>query len=300
MSAHEIADEFEVSVRTVYRDIDALSAAGVPVYGESGPGGGFRFHDGYRAGLTGMTGGEASALLLAGFPQAIELFGLGADADLARKKVAAAMAGTLSDKSLVQRIHLDPDPWYRRQARPSHLGAIVDALVAGAQIELEYDSWQKQSRVVVDPLGLVLKAGAWYLVGDRNGRPTTFRVASIKGLAPTGEVAALRADFSLADYWTERCAAFEAGLRREQATVRVSEDALHRLDQLGSAVAEAFEAAPSDADGWRTATIAIENIEQAAVSLLALGERFQVLSPAALRREIARVAQQAAARHAAA
>lgn len=299
MSASEIAEEFEISIRTVYRDIDALSAAGVPVYGESGPGGGFQFHDGYRAGLTGLTLDEASALLLAGFPQAIEVFGLDTQADLAHRKVAASLKG-LSGTGLSNRIHLDPDPWYRRRPVPQHLASVARAVVDGAQIQMEYRSWRKISRPVVEPLGLVLKAGSWYLVAQAKGRVTTFGISSVAWVRRTGKTAAVPDRFSLADYWTDRCDAFEMQLHKMRATLRVKTDALHRLDRLGSAIAQAFQR-PSDDEGeWRTAEIPIESVEHAARELLSLGDSFEVIQPESLREEVAHLSRVALQRHASA
>lgn len=297
MSASEIAEEFEVSIRTVYRDIDALSAAGVPVYGESGPGGGFQFHDGYRAGLTGLTLDEANALLLAGFPQAIKVFGLDAYADLAHRKIAASLKG-LSGTGLSNRIHLDPDPWYRRRPMPDHLAAIARAVVEGAQIQIEYRSWRKISRPVIEPLGLVLKAGSWYLVARVKGRVATFRISSVAWVRQTGNSVAVPDRFSLADYWRDRRDTFETQLHRMRATLRVKTDALHRLDRLGSPIALAFQRTSDDKGEWRTAEIPIESVEHAARELLSLGDSFEVVEPASLRAEVAHLSRIALQRHA--
>ena len=297
MSAQALADRFEVSVRTIYRDIDELSAAGVPVYGDSGPGGGFRLMDGYRAGLTGMTADEAQTLLLAGFPQAIDVAGLAEKAAAARLKLQAATSPRATAGQVSDRIHLDPAPWYRNPSRPRHLDTVAAATIDARRLKIRYESWTRGVTRTVNPLGLVLKAGTWYLIASTREQPRTYRVSSIIDAIVIDEPAAMPDGFRLADYWARSCEAFERSLNRGTATIRVAPEGMRRLDTLGSAVEDAVRAAEPDAEGWRMADIPIESIENAAMSLLWLGPHFTVMAPPELRIRISELALDIANTH---
>ena len=173
LTAPELAEELEVSVRTVYRDVEALSAAGVPVYAEAGRGGGFRLVQGYRTRLTGLSAKEAEALLLGGTPGPVGELGLGTVFAAAQAKLLAAMPKEVADRAFVvrQRFHLDSAGWFKSSRVPAHLGPVATAVWEGRRLEVvyrHYDSDEEAKRVL-DPLGLVLKAGVWYLVASRDG-----------------------------------------------------------------------------------------------------------------------------------
>src|SRR5262249_17569016 len=180
-TAEALAAEFEVSLRTIYRDIDQLSAAGVPVYADRGPGGGFHLLDGYRTKLTGLTAQEAEALSFAGLPGPAADLGLGEALSAARLKLLAAMPsglGTSIDKT-GERFYLDPADWYHRTVAPPHLGPIAEAVWSSHRLRLRYESWSATVQRVVDPLGLVLKAGEWYLVAQVSDARRTYRIAKV-------------------------------------------------------------------------------------------------------------------------
>lgn len=285
LSAQALADEFEVSVRTIYCDIDELSASGIPIYGDSGPGGGFSLLEGYRAGLTGLTSEEAQALFLAGFPQATDLAGLGEVATMAKLKLQAAAASRGPVHGLADRIHLDPTVWYRQPPRPRHLDTVAKATLDGERLRIRYESWKHEATRTVDPLGLVLKAGVWYLVAGVNGHPRTYRVAGISEATVLDEPARRPAGFVLAEFWNANREAFERSLNRLSATIRVAPSGMRRLDMLGSAIENAVRAAEPDDDGWRTAEVPIESIDNAAELFLWFGANFEVVAPPELRRK---------------
>ncbi|UUP17034.1 helix-turn-helix transcriptional regulator [Nitratireductor thuwali] len=285
LSAQALADELEVSVRTIYRDVDELSAAGIPIYGDSGPGGGFSLLEGYRAGLTGLTSEEAQALFLAGFPQATDLAGLGEVAAMAKLKLQAATMSRGPADGLADRIHLDPTVWYRQPPRPRHLDTVARATLEGQTLHIRYESWKNAVTRIVDPLGLVLKAGVWYLVAGANGHPRTYRVSGISEATALEEPARRPAGFVLADFWNANREAFERSLNRLSATIRVAPAGIRRLDMLGSAIEDAVRAAEPDCDGWRTAEVPIESIDNAAELFLWFGTNFEVVAPPELRRK---------------
>lgn len=289
LTAQALAEEFEVSTRTIYRDIDDLSAAGVPVYADRGPGGGFQLLDGYRTRLTGLTAGEAETLLLAGLPGPAADLGLSEPLAAARLKLLAAVPPTASARAarIGDRLHLDPFDWYQRAAAPAYLPAVAQAIWSERRLAIRYESWSATVQRKIDPLGLVLKAGVWYLAARVGRDVRTYKIAKLLGLEALDETFTYPADFDLAAHWRRELERFEAGLRKAEATVRVSPAALSRLDRLGADMAEAVRRAPPDPDGWRQALVPIESVDHAAGLLLGFADEIEVLAPLALRRQLA-------------
>lgn len=289
LTAQTLADEFEVSERTIYRDIDELSASGVPVYADRGPGGGFALLDGYRTRLTGMTASEAETMMLVGLPGPAADLGLAEPVAMARLKLLAAVPAAASEDAarIGARFHLDPVDWYRRAAPPAHLPEIARAVWNGHRLKMRYESWTATTERTVDPLGLVLKAGAWYLVARTDRAMRTYKVAKVQALQTLGARFAPPAGFDLAAHWRRELRRFEDGMRQEEAIIRVSPAAITRLDRLGADAVEAIMRTEPDAAGWREATIRIENVGRAADLLLGFADGIEVLAPAELRRELA-------------
>jgi len=294
LTAEYLAEEFEVSVRTIYRDIDALSAAGVPVYGDSGPGGGFRLFDGYRTKLTGLDSDETEAMLLVGLPGAARAMGLGDAATRARNKLLVALPGTGGDEAsrIAGRFHLDTADWYRA-ARPTPLLTQVARAVLDRQLlAMTYQSWTVRRDWTVEPFGLVLKAGNWYLVAKENQKMCTFNVADIHALDVLPDRFSPPAEFDLASWWAESARSFEARLRPGTAILRASPVGLQRLRLLGSFAGEAVaKAEPAGTDGWQIVKLPLETIESAAPALLGIGPEIDVIEPVELGLEIARLAK---------
>ena len=196
VSARVLAERFEVSKRTILRDMDELSAAGVPVYAERGAQGGFALLDGFRTDLTGLDGAEREALFLVGLPDAAADLGLGPPAASARLKLAAAVEGKSSRAA--ERFHLDPSDWSRRGRPAPHLRMIAEAVWNGRRVRIDYESWQRRGWRTVDPLGLVLKAGEWYLVAGGARGPTIHRMAAIHSVEPLEQLVTRPKAFDLA------------------------------------------------------------------------------------------------------
>lgn len=294
VTAQALADEFEVSVRTVYRDIDALSAAGVPVYADRGPGGGLGLLDGYRTKLTGLTVAEAGALPLTGLPGLAADLGLAEPLAAARLKLLAALPPSTSEGAtrVGGRFYLDPVDWYRRISPPPHLREIARAVWDGRRLNLRYESWSATVRRRLDPLGLVAKAGAWYLVARADGGGVrTYKVAKVLDLVVLDERFVYPPSFDLARHWRSELERFEAGLLRGEATLRVAAVALPRIEALGAAAVDAVLAAPADEEGWRRVVVPIEGVGHAAGLLLGFADNIEVLAPAELREELARRAE---------
>jgi predicted DNA-binding transcriptional regulator YafY len=280
--AQALAEAFEVSVRTIYRDIDSLSAAGVPVYAEHGRNGGFRLQDGYRTRLTGLDRQEALNLFLAGAPFAAEQLGLGGAFETMRMKLLEALPqeAARDAQRVASRFHLDPVAWFHGTDEQRCLPELAAAVWNGHTIRLRYDSWKGLVDRRVAPLGLVQKAGLWYLVAAANGQPRTYRVGSIETLQVEDEVAPVPRDFDLRRYWTHFARDYEARMRTMEAQVRARPTALRALARPSHAMSVAVAAAgPVDDAGWHVLQIPIESIEAATAELLRFGPDVVAISP---------------------
>lgn len=294
MPAARIAEMFEVSTRTIYRDVDALSAAGIPIYADPGRDGGIALHDGYRTRLTGFSDAEAQALPLAGSPLADDL-GLGAEAFAARLKLAAALPPDRSAQAerMAQRIHLDPLPWYHHAEPLAGLSALADAVWRERRARIDYEGWNRRTDRVVDPLGLAQKGGLWYLIARTGKAIRTYRVSSIVTLDVLDEPFERPSRFDLARHWAGEVQRFEAALAACPATLRISPEGrrilratLPNVDaQIG------VTSRPSEPPGWVEADVRLELPETSALQLLALDAEVEVLAPAELRAEVTRQTQ---------
>ena len=294
LTAAELGVELEVSERTIHRDVEALAAAGVPIYAERGPYGGIRLVDGYRTRLTGMTAGEAEALFLAGVPGPAAELGLGTVVAAARLKVLAALPPELRTRAsrLVERFHLDAVGWYHASEPVPCLAAVSEAVWESQRVSVEYRRDRVVTRVI-DPLGLVLKAGVWYVVASVDGQVRTYRVSRIERVEPTGERFERPAGFDLAGYWTESTAAYERETPRTLVTAHVRADRIGRLrDVVGNRIVDEVEELPEpDRPGWRAFRLSLDWPDEVAAHLLAMGPDLEVLEPASIRAELAALAR---------
>lgn len=289
MTAAQLAEELEVSVRTVYRDVDALSAAGVPLYGDAGHAGGYRLLDGYRTRLTGLTADEAEALFLSGVPGPAAELGLGSVLAAAQLKVRAALPAELrvhADR-ISGRFHLDTPGWYADSDEAPYLPAVADAVWNSRVLHVLYRRWAEPTDVErrLEPYGLVLKAGRWYVVAGPG--PRTFRVDQILRLDVSGEEFTRPDDFDLAAYWAAYQRDFHDRLYRGEAVVRLAP---------GVTLARAVDGL-AQPDGWTRATVPIESVDHALGEFLRLGTDVEVLEPPELREELARTIAELAERY---
>ncbi|GAA4932985.1 YafY family protein [Streptomonospora halophila] len=310
MTAAELASALEVSERTIYRDTEALSGAGIPLYADRGAGGGYRLLDGYRTRLTGLTAGEADALLLAGLPDAAAQLGLGAEMAAADLKLLAALPEELRERAerVRSRFHLDAPGWWRATEETPHLSAIAAAVWDQHTIDAAYRRWDgAEVRRRLDPLGVVLKGGTWYfLARPHRGegrpapsgplRPRTFRVSRVCGLQVRDDVFERPADFDLAASWAQWSREFEESRHRLRTRVRLTRRALELMPALSSPItaagAEGLEPGP---DGWCEAELLVESVAVATSEFAAYGPEIEVLEPVELRSALAGCLRAAAA-----
>ncbi len=304
VTAGVLARTLEVSERTILRDIDQLSAAGVPLWGERGRLGGFQLRPGWTTQLTGMTESEASALLLAGMPGPATELGLGEAAVSARLKLLASVPAPLRQgaAAVADRLYIDPVDWYRAPEAPVFLRQAAEAVWQGRRARVDYRGWRGSSRRELEPLGLVLKAGAWYMVARETGKDAvqTYRLASVQGMV-LGKAGFRRPRaFDLSRYWLEATARFESELRPLRAQVLVSPRALAWLVHARSPFVPVTELAAGMVvpPGWACVSLPIESIEHGARQVLGYGAEVEVVAPQVLRDAVARLAAQVLKRHA--
>ncbi|MET8567125.1 YafY family protein [Streptomyces sp. NPDC004783] len=301
MTAAELAEELEVSERTVTRDAQALSEAGVPVYAERGRAGGYRLIGGYRTRLTGLARSEAEALFLSGVPGALREMGLEDAASAARLKVSAALLPSLRDASrtAAQRFHLDAPSWFREPETPALLPAVADAVWDDRRLTARYRRSRDEVVRELEPYGLVLKAGIWYLCArvPDGGSFRVYRIDRFTAVEAGEERFVRDGEFDLPAFWAERAEQFARSLLRSEVVVRLSPRGVRALPHAVDAPAarEALAAAgPPDADGWVTVTVPVESEEVAHAQLRGLGPEAEVLAPASLREHFARDARRLA------
>ncbi|MFF7698409.1 helix-turn-helix transcriptional regulator [Streptomyces lydicus] len=319
MTGPELAQELEVSERTVARDVLSLSEAGVPVYADRGRSGGYRLIGGYRTRLTGLGRSEAEALFLSGVPSALREMGLADAASAARLKVSAALLPELRDAATgaAQRFHLDAPAWYQEPRTPALLPAVAGAVRDDRRITARYLRKDTEVERQLEPYGLVLKAGVWYLAARAQGDFRVYRVDRFTAVevpdggedgaqGPTGGGGRFLRDeaFDLPAFWAERAAQFARSLLREEVVVRLSAHGVRRLPHVTerAAAEEAIDAARSgdgpDAQGRLTVRLAVESAEVAYAQLLGLGPEGEILHPPALRERFAAAARRTAALYA--
>ncbi|MDE1940059.1 MAG: YafY family transcriptional regulator [Alphaproteobacteria bacterium] len=289
MTAPELAEQFEVSVRTIYRDIDQLSAAGIPVYADRGRAGGFQLLDGYRTKLTGLTEAEAETLFLAGLPGPAAELGLADLLSTARLKLMAALpAGTQAER-IAARFHLDPAGWFSVSQPAAFLPEIARAVWNERYLKIRYRRGGEIHARKLGPLGLVLKGGIWYLIAQRGKEFRTYRVSNVAEAETLDQPYMRPKNFDLAAYWTKSSREFETNAYRESVTVRLSPRGRSMLDLMGPYVVEAATktASPPDKRGWVRCTIPLESIEFGIRELLRLGEDVEVLAPPTVRSQMA-------------
>jgi predicted DNA-binding transcriptional regulator YafY len=343
MSAHALAGELEVSVRTVYRDIAALNAAGVPVLAEPGPGGGCRLIEGYRFPLRGLSADEAEALLLLGVPAAVAELGLADALAAAHRKVSTSAGLSTGDRTgggegdgaghgpgrPASLVHLDLPRWFHSGEPAPHLRTLAAAVRQGRPLLLGYrrDDDSPEKTRAVGPLGLVNKAGTWYLVATRAasdehpagrerpagrehqvsrergaGRdddPVVFRVGRVTSARPLPGTVARPDGFDLAAFWARWSAAFMTTLSRVEVRVRATAAALAIFPVVfGDAGRRAADAAgPAGPDGLREVRLTFEGERAAAHQLAGFGGEIAVISPAAVRAGLVATARELLARY---
>jgi predicted DNA-binding transcriptional regulator YafY len=301
MTATQLAEELEVSVRTIHRDVDELSAAGVPIFAERGPLGGIRLVDGYRTRLTGMTADEAEALFLSGLSGPAAQLGLGTVVAAAQLKVMAALPPELRSRAsrLVQRFHLDAAGWFQANEEVPHLATLSTAVWEGRTVAVDYDRGDGVVSRDLGPLGLVLKGGVWYVVALVDGQVRTYRASRVVAATLLDRPIDRPDDFDLAAFWVESSAAYERDQPTVVVDVRLPADQAWRLNQVfGRGTLSAGERVD---EPQRPETIRVRlklgYPDEVPGLLLAVGHDLDVLGPPEIRNSVVLLANRIADRY---
>jgi predicted DNA-binding transcriptional regulator YafY len=290
-SAPELARRLEVSVRTIYRDVESLSSAGVPVYTERGRNGGIAILPDFRTDVTGMTAEEAKALFVTLDSAAHDQLGVGPELRSALRKVFAALpsAHRSAAEAMAEKLYIDQSGWSGASTGSPHLDELQRAVFEQRRIALVYELRDSDApmRAEVDPYGLVSKSGAWYLVADLAGRPRMFRADRLRDVELLAEPARLRPNIILRDLWDELLAQFEQRRTRLEVVVRLDRDdlglflRLHGNSVVGSVSREDPPLA-TDGSGRVELTVRMQSVK-ACRALLRFGASLEVVSPPEVR-----------------
>jgi predicted DNA-binding transcriptional regulator YafY len=289
MTALALAKRLEVSERTILRDMDALSGAGVPVVAERGVGGGWRLLDGYQTKLTGLTSTEIQSLFLARPPKLMADLGLQQAAEAAWIKLQASLPSEVREQAefVRQRILIDTRGWRDQAETISSLPVVLEALWRGRQLRFDYVRVDgTRSERVVDPLGLVARGNAWYLIADRDEQRRTYRVSRIAGAVALEQPGRRPRDFDLATHWERAATEFREKLPQYHATLLVDGHALAQVGWYNRRVEHI--ATEGSRARVRVRFVAEEEALQLA---LALGASAEVVEPESLRARVLAVAE---------
>nr|WP_269327609.1 WYL domain-containing protein [Kineosporia mesophila] len=282
-SATDLAEQLEVSVRTIYRDAQALSSAGVPVYAERGRSGGIALLPGYRTQVPGLTADESSALFVLMTSTAHTDLGLGGAIGPALRKVLASLPETQRDTAglIRERILVDPTRWRSADTRPEHLGSVQTAVLEGRRVRMRYGP--AGGTYTIDPLGLVHKAGVWHLVAEHRQILKTFRADRIGAVTVLDTPAHRRAGFDLATAWDTLQRDFTGSLQTVPVRVRVRSRIIGRVLRMHGQEPMKDEVH----DGEWVETVVRFPALAAAQALLAHGDDLEILDPPQLREQFA-------------
>lgn len=288
LTGRTLAEHLEVSERTIHRDMEALSAVGIPVVAERGSGGGWSLLDGYQTRLTGLSEAELQTLFLAPPERLLADLGLQETARAALLKLLAALPSTRRDNAedMRQKIYVDAGGWHRSSEDISALPIVQEAVWQDCRLRFNYQRSAGESTPrCVDPLGLVIKGSVWYLVAAVEGQPRTYRLSRIQDPELTGEAVTRPAGFDLAEYWKQNTADFIAKLPDYRVQVRVSPEVLPLLPFAGH-FARIEQTAPPDAAGWSSVTLRFDVEREACAYALSFGPEMEVIEPQALRQRV--------------
>lgn len=297
LTARDLAERLEVSERTIHRDMEALSSAGIPVYAERGVGGGWSLVEGYETNLTGLNDVEIQTIFLSKPARLLTDLGLQSAAESAMNKLLAALpAMQRRDAEYVrQRVHIDASGWSNTQENVHYLPRLQEAIWQERKLKIIYElSTGPIVTPVLDPLGLVAKGSTWYLVALFTGKPAVYRVSRIIDACLLDEASERPSRFDLAAFWAESSAQLVANLPRYPVEVLARPEVVPIL-RGGGRFSRVEQIEPPDSEGWQRLTIVFETEAEARAHCLSFGPKIRVVAPLALREEVIASARQIAA-----
>lgn len=288
MSSRQLAELLEVSERTIARDIEALSAAGIPVYAERGSRGGWVLAESYRTNLTGMRPEEIVSLLLTSHSELLGDLGIQGHFNAAYQKLLAASPATIrQDAELIrQRIHIDGAGWHASDEAFPWLSTVQEAVWTQQKLRIRYRKDDETVERLIRPLGLIAKRNVWYVAAEQEhgGELRTYRISRLEQAVLLEETFERPAEFNLANYWEQSNASFKARLPRYPARVTIKEPRLNRLRR--ERYAKVLHAEQPDDRGYVKAEIEFQTLDSACEIILACGREIEVLAPPELRERV--------------
>lgn len=293
LTSHELAERLEVSERTIHRDMEALSIAGIPVFAERGTGGGWSLIEGYRSNLTGLSEAEVQALFLSRPAGLLADLGLdkAGEAGLIKLQASLPLPHQRDAAFAQERLHIDVAGWNNAKEAVPVLPTLLEAVWQERKLQFTYyrgDDCAVEREA--DPLGLVAKGSVWYLVAAVEDSIRSYRVSRVQNAILLNEAATRPKGFDLAAYWKQSAVEFKGKFPRYAVTLRVHPDFVTHLYLVGrfSRVENVDE---PEANGWRKAVIVFQVEEMACEGLLSLGANIEILEPLELRAAIIQQAE---------
>jgi predicted DNA-binding transcriptional regulator YafY len=286
LTSRELATLLEVSERTVHRDMEALSIAGIPVYAERGTKGGWALPDGYRNKMTGMTTDEIRSLIFLHSSSLVKDLGLHNQVQTAFRKLLSALPLTAQREAEIvrERIHIDGAGWHSSaDSHMPYLSIAQEAIWAQRKLKIAYRSWDSgaDTERLVCPLGLVAKQSVWYMIAQTEEEIRTYRITRLKEASILEETFSRPGDFDLAAYWEQSTERFKSNLPRYPASVRVKSARWDRFKRERYVTVLSLQAI--DEKEWVVAEVEFNTLESACEILLSYGRHAQALSPEQLR-----------------
>ncbi|MBI1279711.1 MAG: WYL domain-containing protein [Anaerolineaceae bacterium] len=292
MTTQRLAKELGVSRRTILRDIDALSGAGIPVYSDGGHGGGVALDENYRVTLTGLKEAEIRSLFVANNNQLLKDVGLGAAAESSLLKLAAALptAHQPSVDYIRQRIYIDPLWWWHDSEPLPFWDELQKAVYEDICIQTKYENYDGSiNERILQPYSLVAKSSSWYLIAKREGELRTYRVSRFQDVKLLDDHFQRGTDFDLPGYWQEHLQEFTEALAEYEFKLRIHESRLSFVRWLTPGRVQVIE--PVDATGWLTVHLHMASIELAKMLVFGLGKDALVLEPPELSQAVIEAAK---------
>ncbi|MFK9091452.1 helix-turn-helix transcriptional regulator [Bacillus salipaludis] len=281
MTAKELANELEVSDRTILRDMDALSNAGIPIVSDRGKEGGWRLLDNFRTRLSGLNKDDIKSLFLFPSGKLLEDLGLNSQALDTRQKLLAAIPGTYRDEAqaMWERIHIDSSTWRQSKEKMHALKTVQQAVWESKKLNIHYEQADgEQKERLIEPLGLVAKGNKWYLVASRNGELRNYRVSRIHTAKVESDTFRRPINFNLAAYWEQSKVEFIQSLPKYDVQVEIHPVIIKRLNFTGKFV-QVIKTENTNGDKWIPATLRFNDKQEAIEFILGFANKIKVLSP---------------------
>lgn len=294
ITAKELAEKLEVSERTIYRDMEALSGIGIPVFADRGKKGGWSLLEGFQTDLTGLKESEIHALLVSPSAQLLDDLDLGLTSDAARNKLIASLPLKYREnaKEVWNRIHIDTNTWRKQKEKIVSFEILKNAIWKENKIKIVYTRADgKTDERIVEPLGLVAKGDRWYFIASKeNGEIRNYRASRIQYAMPVNDTFERPKNFNLAHYWNSSTQAFLEKLPTYEVHAEVKESILPRLTFTGHFV-RINEIGNRANDDWIPVKLTFDTEEEAKRYILGFSNQIKVIKPMELRNIILKMAE---------